>query len=366
MLLDGIASAMGGVSEYVHPEEDIAAKVASFYNKASYPVLTNVELKALSDKVELVNLHPHVPSDLYAGSQLVVLGRYTGEGTIALRLSGRVSDKVETFDYEVKFPATDSQHGFIEVLWAKREIGYLLDAIRLHGEKKELVEDVVRLSTEYGIQTPYTSYLIQDDGAPHTMGKAPEGGNKKAGGRPVPVPPGAPQMAMKGEAKEKLNSFSPDPAPAPAPSVVPSDEPMVARAREEEKQQKELAKDLETGFQKADGKAAVETASYLRKLKEAERADTGKLAVFRKAAGTRFFQYRNLWVDERFQETHAVTSIKFGSAAYFRLVELHPELVEVLKLGEAIVFVTAPGKALVVSGKGDEQITDAKADALFK
>ena len=47
--------------------------------------------------------------------------------------------------------------------------------------------------------------------------------------------------------------------------------------------------------------------------------------------GTRFCSYRGMWVDERFTAEAAVTSVKFGSEAYFRLIEKHPELVEALK-----------------------------------
>jgi len=162
-LLDDMANEGGGVSEYVRPEEDIASKVAAFANKASLPVLTGLTLKVLGDKVQLANLLPRALPDLYAGGQLVLLGRYTGQGDVAFELTGRVNGKVETFVYENRFAAAESKGAFIELLWAQRRIGHLLDQIRLHGETKELVDDVIRLSKEYGIQTPYTSQLILED-----------------------------------------------------------------------------------------------------------------------------------------------------------------------------------------------------------
>ena len=53
---------------------------------------------------------------------------------------------------------------FVEQLWARRKVGYLLDQIRVNGEKKELVDEVVALAKRYGITTPYTSYLVVPDG----------------------------------------------------------------------------------------------------------------------------------------------------------------------------------------------------------
>ena len=68
---------------------------------------------------------------------------------------------------EIKFEdATFTPSGgydFIPRLWATRKIGYLLRQIRLQGEQKELVQEVIALSVRYGIVTPYTSYLITDD-----------------------------------------------------------------------------------------------------------------------------------------------------------------------------------------------------------
>src|SRR5260370_38718476 len=75
---------------------------------------------------------------------------------------------------------TTQDKAFVEHLWARRKVGYLLDQIRANGEKKELVEETVALAKKYGIATPYTSYLIVPDG-PLPIVKAP---SKTVGGKP--------------------------------------------------------------------------------------------------------------------------------------------------------------------------------------
>ena len=67
----------------------------------------------------------------------------------------------------------------MEDLWARRKVGYLLDQIRVNGEKKELVDEVVTLAKRYGITTPYTSYLVVPDGP------LPWSGRSRAGKPPV-------------------------------------------------------------------------------------------------------------------------------------------------------------------------------------
>ena len=163
-LLDAISGQSGGVTEYVRDREDIEVKVSRFYDKASHPVLTNLTLEI--EKVGVSRMYPRRLPDLYHGSQLVVLGRYTGTGHVSLALSGQVNKDAERFVYETTFPRRADDHAFIESLWANRKVGYLLDAIRQSGEQKELVDEIIALSKQYGIQTPYTSYLVIEENAP--------------------------------------------------------------------------------------------------------------------------------------------------------------------------------------------------------
>src|SRR5438132_4071300 len=161
--LDNLAHQTRAVSTYVRPAEDIEAKVSSLFSKISHPVLANLKLTPAHD-VRLEEIYPPQLPDLFHGGQLVVLGRYSGNGHAALTLSGNVGKEPREFVYEINFPdKTNDDRGFVEHLWARRKVGYLLDQIRANGEKKELVEETVALAKKYGIATPYTSYLIVPD-----------------------------------------------------------------------------------------------------------------------------------------------------------------------------------------------------------
>ena len=43
-----------------------------------------------------------------------------------------------------------------------RRVGDLIDQIDLHGQNRELVDELVALSTKYGLLTPYTSFLADE------------------------------------------------------------------------------------------------------------------------------------------------------------------------------------------------------------
>lgn len=192
-LLDQLADNSRAISTYVREAEDIEAKVSSLYGKISNPVLANLKLTT-SDGVSLNEVYPPQLPDLFHGSQLVVLGRYTGKGHAAVKLTGNVGKEVKEFVYELSFPDKSAEDkAFVEDLWARRKVGYLLDQIRVNGEKKELVDEVVTLAKRYGITTPYTSYLVVPDGPVTTPVAARQ---PQAEGKPdvrfhVPAPPAA-------------------------------------------------------------------------------------------------------------------------------------------------------------------------------
>src|SRR6185436_16432361 len=75
-MLDQLAEQTRALSTFVRPAEDIEAKVSGLYSKISNPILTNLKLTASND-ISLSEVYPAQLPDLFHGSQLVVLGRYS-------------------------------------------------------------------------------------------------------------------------------------------------------------------------------------------------------------------------------------------------------------------------------------------------
>ncbi len=161
-LLDRITEETRAFSQYVLPEEDIEVKVSGFFSKIKEPVLANPTIK-FTGGARVTGLYPSALPDLFRGDQLVLVGRYSGDGGAAVILEGEVNGAPRKFTYEVAFPGDCDEHEFIPGLWATRRVGYLLDEIRLHGENAELRDEVVEVARRFNIVTPYTAYLIVED-----------------------------------------------------------------------------------------------------------------------------------------------------------------------------------------------------------
>ncbi|MCX5713102.1 MAG: VWA domain-containing protein, partial [Candidatus Omnitrophica bacterium] len=157
-LLDKLAQVNRGISEYVLPNENIELKLTSFYRKISEPVLSDISIDFAGIKTK--DLYPKDLPDIFKGSQLVVVGRYINSGPAKITLKGKINGAQKDFIYDVDFSEQDQTSDFIPRIWATRKIGYLLSEIRFTGANDELKNEIERLSKEFGIITPYTSFIL--------------------------------------------------------------------------------------------------------------------------------------------------------------------------------------------------------------
>jgi len=297
VLLDALSSGQRGTSAYVRPEQDIEEEVSGFYARVSAPVL--VDLQATFSGVKVEDLYPYPLPDLFAGSQLVVAGRYRSGGTAELRLTGQVDGESRTSRYAGLTFAGRGGNEFIPRLWAQRKIGYLLTQIRLKGAKDELVQEVTALGTTFGIATPYTSFLVEEPGL---------------GGGPVPAP--------------GFGSSAVPPArgagAAPAPAAV-----------------QDAGRSGEAAVSKAQAEAVMREAGTI--------AEAPSNALVRQVGDKTFTLQGETWVDTAFDAKKLKQeSIKFGSDRYFKLLVERPEIARYLALGERVTVVVQ-GKAYAIA-----------------
>lgn len=282
ILLDSLSQDHHGHSSYVQPGMKLDEILSSFYNGISTPVLTNLELSFAG--VSTYDLYPYPLPDLFAGSQIVLLGRYKEGGAGDISLTGEVNGERQTFtftnrQFETQSPA-DSLQASIPRLWATRKVGYLLNEIRLQGANQEIIDQIVHLSIRYGIITPYTSYLVTEE-------------------------------APLGEAEQQ-------------------------RLAEDT-----FGKMLTTPTPAASGQAAVQSAADAGAMQGASNAPSvqGEAAKTVRVVGSRTFVLSDgKWIDTAFDpDTMHATRVEFLSPEYFTLVTEHPGLADAFALGEQVI-----------------------------
>lgn len=280
-LLDKIAEEQRGVSEYVKPEENIEVKVSSFYSKISDPILSDISLDF--GKIKTKDVYPKTLPDIFKGTQIMLFGRYEGEGATSITLKGMMNGKEQKFVYEGKFPVESKESEFIPRIWATRKIGYLMSEIRLKGENKELTDEIIKLSKEYGIMTPYTSFLVVEE-------------------RKEPALPG--QFSM-----------------APSPLHYKS-----ARMLQEN-----LAMSPPTGS------GAVQKSIDINALKSSEQEAKPTSEAIKQVGDKTFYLRNGVWVDSKYKEGDKVKKIKYMSDEYFDLLNTKPGIGKYLAIDKKII-----------------------------
>jgi Ca-activated chloride channel family protein len=282
ILLDSISQGHHGRSTYVQPGMQLDETLSSFYNGISTPVLTDLELDF--GDLAVYDLYPSPLPDLFAGSQVILLGRYKDGGTTDIHLSGEVSGERQSFTFSGQVfeqeSTANSAQASIPRLWATRKIGYLLSEIRLQGPNQEVIDQIVKLSIRYGIVTPYTSYLVTDE-AP--LGEAE-------------------QQRLANETYGQMLAMPTAPA---------------------------------------SGQAAVQSAADAGAMQGAAKAMevSGEAASTVRVIGARTFVLsEGKWIDTAFDpDTMHTTKVEFLSTDYFDLVAGNPELADAFSLGEQVI-----------------------------
>ena len=73
-----------------------------------------------------------------------------------------------------------------------------------------------------------------------------------------------------------------------------------------------------------------------------------------------------VWIDEKFDAKTPTLVVKAQSDAYFRILELQPQMKDVYRLGNHLVWMTPNGTALVVdTSEGKDKLDDAEIGKLF-
>jgi Ca-activated chloride channel family protein len=293
-LLEKIADATRASVSFALPGEDIEVTVGELAERLHGPVLSDLQL-AVRDAAgadlpgRVQDVSPLALGDLFAGQRLVVLGRYVGEAPLTFCLAGTVAGGGGK-ELSVAFdPASaTTANSWVARLWASRRIGTLIDAIREMGmdgstahatdpRYRELVGEVVRLSTTFGILTEYTAFLAEEGG----------------------VPAGAPAMAAAADAVLRERAWG----------------------------ERDGAGSVAQSLNNADRKGA-EVLNPENRMRDRALAESGPATTVRQTSDNAYYQRGNRWIDSRLMARAADGAlpavqrrVAFASDEYWTLAE---------------------------------------------
>ncbi|MGE3165358.1 MAG: VIT domain-containing protein [Planctomycetota bacterium] len=164
VLLDDLSRHLGGSRSYLQDTQGLEAAVSGVLDRVLYPSLSGIAVRAVG--AEIHTIAPREPSDLFFGEDLILAGRYRGAGLGRLEVVGVLDGMEQHLVVQTDFLECG---GGAEAAfqWAQLRILDLLDELRsaTPSERASLQREVAELGLRYGIVTPYTSFLIREEGS---------------------------------------------------------------------------------------------------------------------------------------------------------------------------------------------------------
>ena len=155
--IQAIASIGGGSVRDISGETGPQATALELLNEMTRPGMRDVRIEFRG--FDVAGVYPDKLPNTPAGSQQIVLARYLPQGRDQqgeVVVTGVLNGEPVRYTTRVALADAESGNSFIPRLWARQHLDHLLS----QGVTQPIQEEILRLSEEYHIITPYTSLLV--------------------------------------------------------------------------------------------------------------------------------------------------------------------------------------------------------------
>lgn len=158
--LKRLAGLGGGACELVESEDRLDAVMDRVHRRIGAPVLTDLELEPAGLDLDPGSLAPRRPPALFAGSPLVVSGRFRGAAGGAVMVRGR---DAAGRPWSATVPATGGDAPSLTAAWARAHLRDLEDRYASDpAPDRELERRIVETSLRFGVLCRFTAFVSAD------------------------------------------------------------------------------------------------------------------------------------------------------------------------------------------------------------
>lgn len=339
--LNKLAEQHHGTSQYVEPNENLEIAVTNFYEKIKSPFLTDVKLEY--DGIQTKDVYPREVKDIFAGSQLMLLGKYKNAGKCTVRLTGKINGVEKSYAFPLNFQSEETGNTYLPRLWAMRRIGYLTDIAHDNGNSREVIDEIVALSKKYGIITEYTSFLVTDPSENIRLGHGLAFHQNLPHQGFINGTNSSRRNGMVGAGAVMGGGYGISTSPAVVNDSFAQSLPASAHFDTAAREYQLIdAHSVKRDFRSPDlsGQLAVTMAKSAKALKESDYVASKRetAAGLKTIADKTFYLTNGVWMDSSIDLAHPpiAKEIVFASKDYFDLIHSQPAIAKYLSVGNQV------------------------------
>ncbi len=203
-IIEGMAHV--GMSEplIVTDETEAPEKADQFRQYIENPVLTNIDV--VYKDFEVYDVEPLTVPDVLAERPVLIFGKWKGEPSGEIQLTGKSGNNLYTADLNVGDYKSSESNTALRYLWARHRIQILDDYGSVQNywdQDSSLIKEITALGLKYNLLTKYTSFIAVDSIVRN------DGGEIETVKQPLPLPEGVSDYAV-GDWAGGVTSYSSD------------------------------------------------------------------------------------------------------------------------------------------------------------
>jgi Ca-activated chloride channel family protein len=176
--LDRLAGS--GAFELVESEDRLDAAMDRIHRRLATPVVTGLAVEAAGLAIDQASIAPARLPDLFPGAPVIITGRWTGQASGAVTVTGRLASGER---WLATVPVAAGANGAAAPVWARARLRDLEDRWAVAGDQA-LEREIVATSLRWGVLSRFTAFVAVDTRVVN------EGGRQRTVTQPVHAPSG--------------------------------------------------------------------------------------------------------------------------------------------------------------------------------
>ena len=158
-LIEHMGKAGRGAVAYLEPNDEAAQIMEDFFERISHPALTDVRIDW--GGLRVAEVFPGQLPDLFVGRPLVVTGRFRGDATAPIRLTGNAGGEQLQFEVPVTATGTATTNNGLASIWARMKIAELAEQ-SIYEPNPNWAGQIKKVALDYSLMSSFTAFIAVD------------------------------------------------------------------------------------------------------------------------------------------------------------------------------------------------------------